>query len=481
MSSSHLNTNDDDIEEGLAVSSTSGRSRGDAGRDPPTATMAESLGIEALDSERCAAATVIETIDDVAASAVFNAMKFDDENKPKRAYAAAARAKVETTDGDVNVAGNQRSGKGYLDEDEEENLVNHHDQAVTNAANDSAEPLPLVNHMTVPEALLGHQVHVDEEEEDNLVDQPTVTTNAAEPVPLLTVPTACLVDEEEVVVATHVQVYRPWWKEQRTQLLFGSSCVLAAALAITLGVTLGTSTPDEQKLSSEANNSPPAPIDAGNGTMSLEDFAPCSSSSECKKECCSGMYSSGVLVCTPLDEPLLLGGYKPDVCVGDPATPWAQCLTSSECDSGCCSGHFTGGQRTCVPVANEELAHICISPDTNCTPGYLCRGDWVPCSSSSECNNGCCTGTNSGGVLKCTPDPANYTSDICIDYGIDASEVTPTPTVACNSTSCLDDWVQCSSSSQCETGCCSGNFTGGVLRCTPTWFFGHTPDMCTAV
>ena len=26
-----------------------------------------------------------------------------------------------------------------------------------------------------------------------------------------------VVVEEEVVVATHVQVYRPWWKEQQTQ------------------------------------------------------------------------------------------------------------------------------------------------------------------------------------------------------------------------------------------------------------------------
>jgi hypothetical protein len=76
-------------------------------------------------------------------------------------------------------------------------------------ANDAAEPLPLVNHMTVPEALLGHQVHVDKEEEDNVVNQQdqrtTVTKNPAEPTHLLTVSTACLVDKEEVIVATQVQ------------------------------------------------------------------------------------------------------------------------------------------------------------------------------------------------------------------------------------------------------------------------------------
>ncbi len=181
MSSSRLNTNNEyDIEEGLAVSSTSGRIEGDAGRYPPTATMAESLGIEALDSERGAAAMVIETIDDVAAPAPFNSMEFYAENEPKRVYAAAARAKVETTDGDVNVAGNQRSGKGYLGEKEEENSVNYHDQAVTN---DAAGRLLLVNYMSVPEALLGHQVHFDEEKDDFLVNQydqrTCVTTNAA--------------------------------------------------------------------------------------------------------------------------------------------------------------------------------------------------------------------------------------------------------------------------------------------------------------
>lgn len=290
MSSSHLNTNEDNIEEGLAASSTSGHIDGDAGRDPPTATMTESLGIEALDAEIGAAAVEIETTDDVAAPAPFNSIEFDAENEPTGAYAAAARAKVETTDGDVNVAGNQRSGKGYLGEKEEEHLVNYHDQAVTN---DAAGRLLLVNYMSVPEALLGHQVHFDEEKDDFLVNQydqrTCVTTNAAEPAPHLT-----------VAVATHVQVYRPWWKEQRTQLLFGTSCVLAATLAISLGITMGTSTPDEQKLSSEANTPPLAPTDAGNGTMSLGDWAPCSSSSECKKGCCSGMYSGGVLSCTPL-------------------------------------------------------------------------------------------------------------------------------------------------------------------------------------
>ena len=59
---------------------------------PPTATMAESLGIiKALDLERGAEAMVIKTIDDVAASTVFNSVEFDAENKPKGPYTAAVR------------------------------------------------------------------------------------------------------------------------------------------------------------------------------------------------------------------------------------------------------------------------------------------------------------------------------------------------------------------------------------------------------
>ena len=147
---------------------------------------------------------------------------------------------------------------------------------------------------------------------------------------------------------------------------------------------------------------------------------------ECETGCCSGTYSGGILVCTTLDEVAILDGYLPIICIGVPATPWTQCLSSSECDSGCCSGRYTDGRLKCVPIAVEEN---------------------------------------------------------CMAYGIEdaASEVTPTPTVACTSTSCLNDWAECSSSSHCETGCCSGNFTGGVLRCTPPWITGFAPDMCTTV
>ena len=290
---------------------------------------------------------------------------------------------------------------------------------------------------TLPGAFRVSGMHHDHEADVD-VSSPESNSSSEASDGHITVSDAYLVDEREgevVFVATDVQAYRPWWKERRTQLLLGTVCVLAAALAISLGIILGMSIPDEQKLPSQSNTPSVVPAlppwltfapTVANCTSCIRDWEPCSSSFECETGCCSGAYSGGIVVCTPFDELSLLGGYQPNICVGEPATPWAQCLSSTECDSGCCIGHFTGGRLKCVPIAADEF---------------------------------------------------------CTAYGIEdaASEVTPAPTVACTSTSCLGDWAQCSSSSHCEAGCCSGNFTGGVLRCTPPWFTGFTPDVCTAL
>lgn len=84
--------------------------------------------------------------------------------------------------------------------------------------------------------------------------------------------------------------------------------------------------------------------------------------------------------------------------------------------------------------------------------------DWSMCSASSQCNNGCCSGKYSAGVLKCTPLTGGYRSDICVGGG-------------------LGDWAQCSSSSQCKNGCCSGTYSAGVLKCTPLTG-GFRSDIC---
>jgi len=314
----------------------------------------------------------------------------------------------------------------------------------TRNVTDNWEQHPGLTRISTADRTLPGAFHVSGMLPDNEADVNVLSSSSesSAPSPLdghITVSDAFLVDEREgevVFVAMDVQAYRPWWKERRTQLLLGTVCVLAAALAISVGITLGmSSTPDEQKLSSQENTPSVVPAlppwltfapTIENCTSCIRDWAPCWSSYECETGCCSGTYSGGTIVCTPLDDVTILGGYQPNICVGDPATPWAQCLSSSECDSGCCSGRYTGGRFKCVPFAAE---------------------------------------------------------DNCMAYGIEdaASEVTPTPTVACNGTSCLNDWLQCSSSSHCETGCCSGNFTGGVLRCTPPWITGFAPDMCTTV
>jgi len=39
---------------------------------------------------------------------------------------------------------------------------------------------------------------------------------------------------------------------------------------------------------------------------------------------------------------------------------------------------------------------------------------WAPCKSSNQCQTGCCSGQYSEDVLKCTPVDAGYSSDICV-------------------------------------------------------------------
>ena len=80
--------------------------------------------------------------------------------------------------------------------------------------------------------------------------------------------------------------------------------------------------------------------------------------------------------------------------------------------------------------------------------------DWSSCLSSSECGTGCCTGKYSDGVLKCTPLESGFSpvDNACVEG---------------SSGQLLDDWSSCSSSSECGTGCCTGKYSEGVLKCTP--------------
>ena len=62
---------------------------------------------------------------------------------------------------------------------------------------------------------------------------------------------------------------------------------------------------------------PPAPTPPTTGT--LGDWEQCSSNSQCRNGCCSGMYSNGVLKCTPLS-----GGFNPNVCMASAITVQAE-------------------------------------------------------------------------------------------------------------------------------------------------------------
>ena len=79
-------------------------------------------------------------------------------------------------------------------------------------------------------------------------------------------------------------------------------------------------------------------------------------------------------------------------------------------------------------------------------------GDWSMCSTSSQCNSACCSGKYSGGILKCTPLSAGFN---------------PTVNGCVSGQQLLSDWSMCSTSSQCNSACCSGKYSGGTLKCTP--------------
>ena len=66
------------------------------------------------------------------------------------------------------------------------------------------------------------------------------------------------------------------------------------------------------------------------------------------------------------------------------------------------------------PAATVDVAKIIPRHEEDDVQRRLGLTDWTPCSASSQCNNGCCSGMYSGGILKCTPLTGGYRSDICV-------------------------------------------------------------------
>jgi hypothetical protein len=84
-------------------------------------------------------------------------------------------------------------------------------------------------------------------------------------------------------------------------------------------------------------------------------------------------------------------------------------------------------------------------------------GDWTVCSNSNQCINQCCSGKYSGGILKCTPVGGFKTWEGCVG----------STTVATKQ----GDWTVCTNSNQCTNQCCSSKYSDGVLKCTPVGGF----------
>ncbi|KAI8808878.1 hypothetical protein BJ742DRAFT_806726 [Cladochytrium replicatum] len=75
------------------------------------------------------------------------------------------------------------------------------------------------------------------------------------------------------------------------------------------------------------------------------------------------------------------------------------------------------------------------------------KGIWGLCNDRSECESDCCTGDYSNGVPKCAP------AGSC-SYGS-------------GSGSRKGDWNFCETDEECSSGCCSGLYSEGVLKCVP--------------
>jgi len=95
------------------------------------------------------------------------------------------------------------------------------------------------------------------------------------------------------------------------------------------------------------------------------------------------------------------------------------------------------------------------------------RGEWEKCTDSTQCKNQCCSSKYSDGVLKCTPVGGFKPSEGCVG----SSTSTSTSSTSTTSTSKLGEWQQCSNSKQCNNQCCSGKYSDGVLKCTPVGGF----------
>ena len=153
----------------------------------------------------------------------------------------------------------------------------------------------------------------------------------------------------------------------------------------------------------------------------LGDWEFCSASSQCADGCCSTQYSGdGLLKCTPgtpLSPPFFLFASS---CI--PLPPRLSllfflfvllliCRLLGGTPSQCVQGNPPTTAPTPVPTTMptpqptpQPTPKPTPKPTSAPTSPPSGLGDWVFCSSSQQCTNGCCSKQYSGdGQLKCTP------------------------------------------------------------------------------
>ena len=155
-------------------------------------------------------------------------------------------------------------------------------------------------------------------------------------------------------------------------------------------------------------------------------------------------------------------------------------------NNNCADG---GGTATCPAATNQ------------CGPGRTCASIGLPgqccsqygwCGTSAAhcgtfCQNGCSgtSGTSCAALTgQCGPGKTCPSGECCSQYGwcgTSSAHCGACCQNGCTSAPSLRDWEQCSKNSQCRNGCCSGMYSGGVLKCTPLSGGVFNPNICTAV
>jgi len=146
---------------------------------------------------------------------------------------------------------------------------------------------------------------------------------------------------------------------------------------------------------------------------SLGDWALCTTSSQCRNQCCSRKFptSDGQLKCTPV------GGFKPSegCIVNSPSASASACLKDGE------KCGLIGMGPKCTECCNEASP----LPETyggwamgrQCGWASISAKDWDKCTNSFYCKSNCCSSKYSDGILKCTPVGGFKSSEGCVGYG----------------------------------------------------------------